>query len=268
MKKEYSRSYTVATIGPASGEVETLKKMIAHRMDLARLNFSHGTHETHAKYIAAIREASKLNERYIPIIQDLSGPREKTDDGHQLNKELESVITDKDKEDLKFGLEQNVDYVALSYVSSGKDVIELRDLMEKYGKVKPIIAKIERPEAIPNLDDIIEKTDAVMVARGDLGNSMPLEQLPFLQAMIVKKCNKAQKPVIVATQMMLSMVNSPTPTRAEVTDVSNAILQGADGVMLSEETTIGKYPVQTVEMMEKIVLEAEKYTNGRLPNKL
>lgn len=265
---EHSHSQIVATIGPSSENVEVLKKMMEHQMDVARLNFSHGTYENHALLIKNIREASTFLGKKIPIIQDLSGPRETTDTGHQLSKSAVSVITEKDKRDLYFGLDHGVDYVALSYVEKFQDIIELQAIMKQMGKVIPIIAKIERPEAVDKIDSIIEVADAIMVARGDLGISMPIEQLPFVQAMIIKKCKLAKKPVIVATQMMLSMVNSPVPTRAEVTDVANAIIQGADAVMLSEETTIGKFPVETVSMMEKIVMEAEKHVTLGLPNVL
>jgi pyruvate kinase len=263
---ENSRAQIIATIGPTSGNVETLKKMIEHQTDLVRINFSHGNYDDLAGYISAIKEAAAFHEKRIPIIQDLSGPRESTDVGHKLDEEAISVITEKDKRDLYFGLDHDVDFVALSFVEKYQDIIELRGLMEKFGKIKPIIAKIERTEALEKIDSIIAAADAIMVARGDLGSAVPIEQLPFIQASIIKKCNVAKKPVIVATQMMASMATSPTPTRAEVTDVANAIIQGADAVMLSEESAIGKYPVETVEIMEKIVLEAEKHMSPHLPN--
>lgn len=266
MGTEHSRAQIIATIGPASGNIEVLKKMIEHQTDMMRINFSHGDYDTFAEYITAIREAAAFHGKRIPIMQDLSGPRETTEVGHKLDEEATSVITEKDKRDLYFGLDHDVDYVALSFVEKYQDIIELKGLMESFGKVKPIIAKIERKEAIDKLDGIIAAADGIMVARGDLGDNMPIEQLPFLQAMIIKKCKEAKKPVIVATQMMLSMQNSPTPTRAEVTDVANAIIQGADAVMLSEESAVGKYPVETIEMMERIVLEAERNMAPHLPN--
>lgn len=256
---KHSRAQIIATIGPASKNPTVLKSMVEHQMDVARLNFSHGTYEEHTEYIKNIRSASKEANRRIPIIQDLSGPREKTEKGHRLEKKAKEVITEKDKKDLKFGLEQDVDYVAMSFVSSAKDIVDLRELMKNYGKIKPIIAKIERKEAVKNIDKIIDASDAVMVARGDLGQEMPLEQVPFIQHLIIKKCKAVNKPVITATQMLFSMVENETPTRAEVSDVAHAILDGSDAVMLSEETAVGKYPVEAVTMMEKIVFESEKH---------
>lgn len=228
-------------------------------MDVARLNFSHGTHEEHAEYIANIRRAaSELNKR-VPIIQDLSGPRETTAEGHKFQEGALKAITEKDKRDLKFGLEQDVDYIALSYVGGPEDLLELKELIKTRGKTKPVIAKIERRAALDHIDKIIEAADAIMVARGDLGIAIPMEKVPFAQETIIKKSNKNEKPVIVATQMLLSMVENPAPTRAEVSDVADAISDGSDAVMLSEETAIGKYPVEAVAVMERIVLEAEKH---------
>ncbi|MBI3634002.1 MAG: pyruvate kinase [Candidatus Yonathbacteria bacterium] len=169
-----------------------------------------------------------------------------------------SCLTPKDKKDILFGLEYNVDFVALSFVRRPSDIRELRAILNKAKSKAKIISKIETAEAIGNLDAIIAETDAVMVARGDLAVEVPTEQVPTLQKMIVKKCNRAGKPVIVATQMMESMIKSPVPTRAEVSDVANSILDGADAVMLSEESTLGEFPVETVTMMSKIATEVEK----------
>lgn len=254
-----SRAQIVATIGPATKSVEILKQMVERQMDVARLNFSHGTYEEHADYIARIRTAASAINKTVPIIQDLSGPREKTAEGHQFHEGAEKTITEKDKRDLEFGLNQDIDYVALSYVGGASDILELKGLMKAYGKSKPIIAKIERQEAVDNIDEIIKASDAIMVARGDLGIAIPMERVPFIQEMIIKKCNKAKKPVITATQMLLSMVENPTPTRAEVSDVAHAILDGSDAVMLSEETAIGKHPIEAIAYMERIVVEAEKH---------
>ena len=262
-----SRAQIVATIGPASGSVEILRKLIKHQMDVVRLNFSWGTHEEHATYIANVRKVAQELDKRIPIIQDLSGPREQAKDGHHFSGS-KNILTKKDIEDLKFGYDQQVDYVAMSYVGNDLDIVKLRKEMENLGGQIPIIAKIERKMAIENIDNIIHVTDAIMVARGDMGNEVPLEQIPFIQRMIIKKSKRAGKPVITATQMLLSMMENPTPTRAEVTDVAHAILDGSDAVMLSEESARGKYPVEAVSIMEKIVLEAEKHEDGVVINKL
>lgn len=168
------------------------------------------------------------------------------------------ALTDKDKKDLTDGLEMGVDAVALSYVQTADDVKEAKAIIAQSGRYVPVVVKLERQNAVENLDAILKETDIVMVARGDLGVECPLPLLPALQKRIISACNKASKPVIVATQMLLSMVNSPAPTRAETTDVANAVLDGADCVMLSEETAMGNFPVETVQYMRKITAEAEK----------
>lgn len=256
----HSKSQIVATIGPASKDKETIKEMMLHQMDAARLNFSWGTHEDHAVYIKNIREASHELNKKIIIIQDLSGPRVQEKGMHEFNESAQEIITEKDLFDLKFGIEQGVDYIAMSYIGSARDVLKLKEEMKKAGKMIPVIAKIERKEALDNLDGIIESSDAIMVARGDLGNEVPLEQIPFIEKMIIEKCKAVGKPVITATQMLLSMTEHDTPTRAEVTDVAFAIITGSDAVMLSEETASGSYPVKAVAMMEEIILEAEKHS--------
>ena len=168
------------------------------------------------------------------------------------------ALTGKDKKDLADGLQLGVDAVAISYVQTADDVREAKSLIAAAGRHVPVVVKLERQSAVDNLDEILQETDIVMVARGDLGVECPLPQLPALQKRIISACNKASKPVIVATQMLLSMVNSPAPTRAETTDVANAVLDGADCVMLSEETAMGNFPVETVRYMRKITNEAEK----------
>lgn len=252
-----SQTLVIATIGPASSSKEIFGQLVDHHLNMARLNFSWGTHEEHHAMIATIREEAKARDVVIPIIQDLSGPRVQDTEGHHFGGAVQ-VITEKDKDDLAFGIANGVEYVALSYVGSKKDVIELRELIRAAGGTQKIIAKIERKEAVVNLLEIIDEADAIMVARGDLGNEFPLEEIPFVQHKIITETKKKGKMVIVATQMLLSMVESPTPTRAEVSDVAYAILDGADGVMLSEESAKGKYPVEAVLMMEKIALVAEK----------
>jgi len=167
-------------------------------------------------------------------------------------------LTEKDIEDLAFGLEQEVDWIALSFVRTAEDIIDLRERIEAKGKVCKIVAKIEKPEALDNIDAIIEATDAIMVARGDLGVEVPMEIVPLWQKRIVEKCKLACKPVIIATQMMESMIVNPRPTRAETNDVANAVLDGADAVMLSAETASGKYPVNAVKAMSSIISYLEE----------
>jgi pyruvate kinase len=168
-------------------------------------------------------------------------------------------LTDKDLEDLEFALHHNVSWVALSFVRSPADIIELRERIAASGKNVRIIAKIEKPEAVENIDDIIQETDGIMVARGDLGVEIPLQNVPLVQKEIVRKCQKAGKPVIIATQMMESMIDNMSPSRAEVNDVANAVMDGADAVMLSGETSVGKYPVEVVKTMSKIITRVEDY---------
>jgi pyruvate kinase len=166
-------------------------------------------------------------------------------------------LSTKDRQDLRFGIEQGVDYVALSFVRTAKDIEATRAFLERNGAAIPVIAKIEKPEALDNLDGIIGAADGIMVARGDLGVEMSPEQVPLLQKLIIRSCNEAEKPVITATQMLESMIGSPQPTRAEASDVANAILDGTDCVMLSGETAVGRYPVQAVEVMVRIARQAE-----------
>jgi len=173
------------------------------------------------------------------------------------------ALTDKDKKDLVDGLRLGVDAVALSFVQTPEDVLEARAIIKSQGRNVPICAKLERQNAVDRLDDILAVTDIIMVARGDLGIECPLPKLPTMQKRIIAACNKAGKPVIVATQMLLSMVNNPVPTRAETTDVANAVLDGADCVMLSEETAMGNYPVEAVSFMSRITGEAESLLTER-----
>jgi pyruvate kinase len=167
-------------------------------------------------------------------------------------------LTVKDLRDLEFALEHDFDWIGLSFVRSVTDIVELKDIIKNSGKRARVIAKIEKPEAIKEIDNIIDVTDGIMVARGDLGVELPMERVPLLQKMIVNKCIQHGKPVIIATQMMESMITSYTPTRAEVNDVANAVMDGADAVMLSAETSVGKYPVKVIEMMRRIITEVEE----------
>ena len=181
-------------------------------------------------------------------------------------------LTQKDRLDLEFAIENKVDWIGLSFVRSARDIIDLKHLIsEKQSNVK-VIAKIEKPEAVAEVDDIIQETDGLMVARGDLGVEIPYQQVPLIQKMLIEKAMRAAKPIIVATQMMESMITNLTPTRAEVNDVANAVLDGADAVMLSGETSVGKYPIQVIQTMSNIVMEVEKhdqiYNKEEIPNKV
>lgn len=257
--KDNTKTQIIATIGPASESEEILDKMVKHNMDIARLNFSHNDHAWHKAAIENIRLVAAKNKRRIPIIQDLSGPRVKEGNEHKFDKRARSIITKKDLEDLKFGLKKGVEYVALSYVGRASDIEKLRKIINEAGSDAKIIAKIERKKALGYLDEIIAAADAIMIARGDLGNDVPLEEIPFIQFRIIRKCNGEGKPVIVATEMLPSMEDEPEPTRSDVSDVANAVLSGADAVMLSQESAIGKYPVEAVAMMERIADEAEDH---------
>jgi pyruvate kinase len=168
-------------------------------------------------------------------------------------------LTDKDREDLEFGLENGVDYIALSFVRDAEDIRKTKEIIRRKGSLTPLIAKIEKHEAVDHIDEILDAADGIMVARGDLGVETPLEEIPYIQKMLIRKANLDGKPVITATQMLRSMVDSPRPTRAEATDVANAVLDGTDAVMLSEETAVGSYPVGAVQFMSRIVGSAEEH---------
>jgi len=171
------------------------------------------------------------------------------------------ALTEKDREDLLFGLEHNVDWIALSFVRTAEEVLELKEIIKAKGRKCQVVSKIEKPEAIVNIDAIIAASDAVMIARGDLGVEVPAEEVPMIQKMIADKCNKAAKPVIVATQMLESMITSPRPTRAETSDIANAVIDGADTIMLSAETASGMYPVEAVRSMTETVRQVEERAN-------
>jgi pyruvate kinase len=177
-----------------------------------------------------------------------------------------SSLTDKDKKDVEFGIKNKVDFVALSFVRRASDILELREILKKGGSNALIVAKIETPEALEVIDDIIAVTDAVMIARGDLAIEIPAEEVPLVQKLLIHKCNSVGKPVITATQMLESMIKNPVPTRAEVSDIANAIIDGTDAIMLSEETTLGDFPVEAVSIMTKIALrlEDEVYTRDTI----
>lgn len=322
----------VCTIGPATESEDALTKLIKAGMNVARLNFSHGSHGEHKKVIARIRKISKSLGTPIAILQDLSGPKirigeikngiinlehgneflltnrnipgddaqvsisykylpnqvepgdtillsdgsidlkimEVTDTdirtkvlvGGELTpkkglniptKSLDiSTFTAKDKRDLEFGIENKVDIIALSFVKSVNDILKVKRFMRRRNSQIPIIAKIEKHEALEDIDNIIEAVDGIMVARGDLGVEIPLEQVPIVQKELIYQTNIKGKTVITATQMLKSMVDNARPTRAEAADVTNAILDGTDAVMLSEESAIGKHPSRSVEILAKI----------------
>ena len=331
------RTQIIATIGPATKTEEKIKTLIAEGIDIARFNFSHGSHPEYSRWTKIIRKWAKRYGRQVEILGDLQGPRfrvgnlpkegrhlipghkivvwfeEKThlgrneltilgqegDDvalkagdpilldngavelevlndkstrtecrvvtgGHIIahkgvnlpSVKLDNAFTGKDGEDLDYILEQKLDWVGLSFVSSQEDVTKVKDKIA--GRARTV-AKIERQLALENLGEIIKNVDMSMVARGDLGIETPLARLPLVQKEIIRECNAAKKPVITATQMLSSMAFQPKPTRAEVSDVANAILDGADAVMLSEETAMGQYPVETVRMMRTIVEETESF---------
>ncbi|MBU0645977.1 pyruvate kinase [Patescibacteria group bacterium] len=336
------RTKIVCTIGPASAQPATLKAMMKSGLNVARLNFSHGTHQSHEELIKLIRTTSQKLGLPVAILGDLQGPKIRLGDlpeagvklkngevvqfstavsnyqsggalpltykglhqdlkkGHRFliddgllelvvigikgrvisakvinggvvtsHKGMNfpdstlsvSPITAKDKKDVEFAVKQGVDWLALSFVTSAKNILDLRRLIKKAAKknqVLPrIIVKIEKHEAIDHFDEILAVVDGVMVARGDLGIEIPAEEVPIRQKEIIEKCRLAGKPVVVATQMMDSMIRNPRPTRAEVSDVANAVFDHTDAVMLSGESATGKYPVKAVKLMAKIVTEAE-----------
>jgi pyruvate kinase len=334
----FRHSKIVCTIGPASSTPRIIERLMHAGMDVARLNFSHGTHADHARSIAALRAAAIEHEKPIAIIADLQGPKIRTGplaggapvtlragqrfvittarvpgdsncvsttfrplprEVHRGDRILLSdglielrvqqvrgqevlcevvnggllgqhkginlpgiqlrvpALTPKDREDLVFALKHDANYVAVSFVRHPEDVVLAKNLIRRAGKDTPVIAKLEKPEAIENLDAILRVADGVMVARGDLGVEMNPERVPVVQKMIVARAREASRPVITATQMLESMTENPRPTRAEASDVANAIFDGSDAVMLSAETASGKYPVEAVAMMARIIEEAE-----------
>jgi pyruvate kinase len=329
----------VATLGPASAQDEVLPKMIEAGLNVARLNFSHGSFEEHQRSLDMVRKYGKKLGRPVAVLQDLSGPKIRIGDFYQervmltagedfvlttekivgdehkafINyadlpneikpgepillddgkKKLEvvkvkgneihckiivggetkgrrgvnlpgtdlkiSCLTAKDRKDLVFGIKNEVEFMALSFVRKPSDIEELRTILKRKKCRARIIAKIETPQAIEDLEGILQAADGVMVARGDLAVEVPMERVPVLQKRIIKRARQLGKPVIVATQMLESMINSPVPTRAEVNDVANAILDGTDAVMLSEESTLGKFPVEAVATMNRIALHTEEH---------
>ena len=333
----FRRTKIVCTIGPASDSDEMIAKLITAGMNVARVNFSHGTHEYHRGVIRRIKRVRRALNKPVAILQDLQGPKIRvgiigsgivelkpgqkfvltadnvSGDGNRASVSLKSLphevstghpilladgnielrvekivppdiqcrvivggllsshkginlpgsevhvdsMTKKDRKDIVVGLEEGVDAIALSFVRKVNDVMAARKVIKDHDGSVPIVAKIEKHEAVVNIDSIVAASNAVMVARGDLGVEIDLERVPLVQKAIIRKCNALGKPVITATQMLQRMVDNPRPTRAEATDVANAILDGTDAVMLSEETAVGKYPIEAVMMMDRIARSAE-----------
>jgi len=253
-----SRAQIIATIGPASQDREVFSNMVRAGLDVARFNFAWSDNEERKVRFAMIREIEKEQGRPIPIVADIPGPRIQNVGGDHTYDPTIPVFSANESEYIEFCVAEQVEYIALSYVANKSDVEACRHAIAVAGGSQKIIAKIERAEAVSNLEEIISASDVIMVARGDLGTEVPLEDIPLTQKNIIDLTRAVGKPVIVATQMLLSMTEHETPTRAEVTDVDVAILEGADAVMLSEETSTGKHPLEAVSMMERILIAAEK----------
>lgn len=253
------KTQIIATIGPASSSKETLLAMAHAGMDIVRLNSSWGSYDEHHSFIATIREVATESNKPLPIIFDLSGPRVSDNEEHHMNEEVIKTITDKDKQDIVFASKEQVEYFALSYVRSKEDILELKALLKESGSTAKIIAKIETKEAVEHIRSIAQESDMIMIARGDLGNVYPLEEIPFIEMKLLTDTKELGVPAIVATQVLLSMTENSAPSRAEVTDEVVAITHGAYAVMLSEETARGKHPIQAVEYMNKIAINAEHH---------
>lgn len=239
MKCKKRKINIIATIGPASAKISMIDKLIKAGVDIFRFNLKYSTIEDHRQLIKNIRKSAQKQNQKTKILIDL--PSCTFSDGIDL------------------ACEEHVEYVALSYLKRAEQIVKFRQIAEKTKLSATIIAKIETREALNHFTDILKETDALMIARGDLGKSIPIEQVPFVQKEILMECQNKDKRVIVATEMLLSMTSKKQPTRAEVSDVANAVLEGADFVMLSEETSIGKFPVETVKIMNKIIYEAESW---------
>ena len=250
-----SRASIVITIGPASADPQVFAGLVARGADAARFNLSWAKEDGFREQAAMVRGAA----RKVVLIADLPGPRVQQSAGHTFDA-AETIPTTRDIELIKQCVELAVDYIAVSFVTGAGDMERVRALA---GPIR-LIAKIERAEALEHLEEIAAASDALMVARGDLGNAIPQEEVPFAQTRIIAAARAAGKPVIVATDMLKSMVEHAEPTRAEVNDVSTAIMEGADAVMLSDETAVGRYPAEAVALMERVVVEAEKHRPAEL----
>ncbi|HBB31236.1 MAG TPA: pyruvate kinase [Cyanobacteria bacterium UBA8803] len=338
MKPLNHRTKIVATIGPASSSPDTLRQMMLAGMNVARLNFSHGSYEDHARMVKLLRSISEELDNPLTILQDLQGPKIRvgqlpdgemdlvagesitlvpiTEFTHQPNTvsidypyvaeeaqpgtqvllddgllelKVEKIVgnavrcqvveggvlksrkgvnfptlnlrlpslTEKDKQDLDFGIEQGVDIISLSFVRQPEDIRSLKEIIAAKGADISVLAKIEKPQAVAHLEEIVNECDAIMVARGDLGVEMSPEKVPLIQKRIIRLCNQKGIPVITATQMLDSMIRNPRPTRAEASDVANAIIDGTDAVMLSGESAVGEFPVEAVKILARIATDVE-----------
>lgn len=337
------RTKIVCTMGPACSELSVLRKLMRAGLDVARLNFAHGSYEDHAKTITTVREAARMEGKYVGIMIDIKGPEIRTGmvegdaielvEGHAIVLTTESVlgtpariwvnyeglpddvevgsrlliddgliglsveairdreihcritnggtlknrkgvnapgvqvrlpgVTARDVEHIEWAIGQNLDIIAASFVRKAADVLEIRRILELHGKQMDIISKIESQEGLDHLDEILAVSDGIMVARGDLGVEIPTEEVPIAQKLMIERCNRAGKVVITATQMLDSMQRNPRPTRAEATDVANAIFDGTDAIMLSGETAAGKYPLESVLTMAQIATRAEQAVCSR-----
>src|SRR5260370_1113049 len=253
------RTRIVCTLGPASSAPAVLRTMISAGMDVARLNFSHGDHATHRQVAADVREAAEAAGRPIALLGDLPGPKIRAGPLEAAFIRPVGALTEKDHEDLKLAVELQVDWIALSFVRQPEDVLLCQKHLGDLACKVPVIAKLEKLEAIRNLSRILEVADAVMVARGDLGVELKLGDLPAVQKDVIDRANRAGVPVITATEMLESRVTSNGPTGAETSDVANAIWDGTDAVMLSQETSVGAHPVEAVRAMARICLSAERH---------
>ncbi|GMP95565.1 hypothetical protein CsSME_00044562 [Camellia sinensis var. sinensis] len=282
----------VCTIGPSTSSREMIWKLVETGMNVARLNMSHGDHASHQKTIDLVKEYNaQFEDKVVAIMLDTKGPEVRSGDvpqpimlkeGQEFNFTIKRgvstentvsvnyddfvndvavgdtiLVDDKDWEDIKFGVDNKVDFYAVSFVKDANVVHELKDYLRSCNADIHVIVKIESADSIPNLHSILTASDGAMVARGDLGAELPIEDVPLLQEDIIRRCRSMQKPVIVATNMLESMIGHPTPTRAEVSDIAIAVREGADAVMLSGETAHGKYPLKAVKVMHTVALRTE-----------
>jgi len=248
MESRSKRLHTkiVCTLGPASNSPEVIEGMLKGGMDVARLNLAYGTPDEHSQLITEVRRLSQRLQLPTGILLDMPGLKRSTGD-----------IRDVFSKHIDFALSRDIDFIALSYITSARQVVEVKELLQEKRADIPVIVKIERAQAFEDSTAILDVGDGIMVARGDLAFEISIERVPLAQKQLIDKANRRGRPVITATQMLESMVRSAMPTRAEATDVANAVLDGSDALMLSEETAIGNYPVAAVEMMAKIALETE-----------